>query len=312
MVAVARGGGGGGGYRSSTLSDGLRILTNTAVTMSRAYVAGIHLYHGSGTGIRVAARWSLEHDESANGSTRPDPWTFYEFAPLDVDTSNTQRSLALQAFQRAISVPRGAQIVALPLLLQGEVIGVFWLARRVDEPPFTSAEIDAFAVLGHHGTAAIERGLLLDSERRKRHEATVLLRLASAVNGASSLDDLMDVVASIAGEAVGADHVSLFVYDATQTSTVGMGHFIAEPGAGFRREPGRSKDALPPMEVPTEAEVIRMRQPLVRDSKSPFLINPPGDDWRSDVVVPLLAENAVQGVLYLDEHTRDRLFGPED
>ena len=302
-------------YRSTTLSDGLRILTNTAVTMARANVAGIHLYHGSGTGIRVAARWSLvreEHEELTNGSTRSDPWTFYEFAPLEADTSNTQRSLAQQAFQRAISVPRGAQIVALPLLLQGEVIGVFWLARGSDEPSFTRAEIDAFGILGLHGTAAIERGLLLDSERRQRHEATVLVRLASAVNGASSLDDLMDVVAGIAGEAVGADHVSLFVYDAAQTSTVGMGHFIAKPGAGFQREPGRPNDPLSPMEVPAEAEVIRTRQPLVRDAQSPFLFTPFGSDWRSDVVVPLVAENSVQGVMYLDEHTRDRLFGPED
>ncbi len=295
----------------NALPDVLRALTTTAATMTHAAAAGVYLYHDPGVGIRVAARWNRAA-AAEEGMDHDRDWAFYELTTLGMDVSGARRAEAQREFFRAIAIPRQERIVILPLLLRGEVIGGLWLARSADDPEFAPATLEAIGQLEHVGTAAIERGLLVDGERRQWHEASVLLRLAAAVNEAGSLDDLMALVARIAGEAVDADRVSVYVYDAANTRSIAATHYTGPAGSAPSTERMAMIDPLPPLSIPAEAEVIRTRQPLVRDVQTPFPDPYPVEGWRSDVIVPLLADNAVQGVFYVREFARPRPLGPED
>lgn len=298
--------------RTTRLPVVLHSLTTRSALATSADAAGIYLYGEDGIGIRIAARWNRQGTARNAPFGEDDRWTLYDLTPLGFDVTDHRREQAQREFSRAIALTGRAAVAVLPLVFEDEVIGCSWLARSPERPAFSAHELGLFSEFGQNSTVAIERALLVDGEQRQRHEASILLRLAAAMNETESLDDLMAMVAQAAGEAVGADRVSVYVYNETYTRTVGAAHYTGPGGARPAPERLAALDPLSPIEIPAEAEVIRTRKPLRRDAETLFPDPFPVDGWRTDILVPLLAENTVQGVFYARETARSRLFGPED
>lgn len=118
----------------------------------------------------------------------------------------------------------------------------------------------------------------------------------------------MTRIAEIAADAAGVDCAQAYAYDETRTRTVAAGMFGAHPD----RDRLSLVAALDPEALPAELHVIRSGQPLFRDRCTPFPDPCPPEDWHSDLVVPLLAAGAAQGVIYIRQRHQYRTFSRED
>jgi GAF domain-containing protein len=140
-----------------------------------------------------------------------------------------------------------------------------------------------------------------------RRQTAVLLKVASALNEVDSLDALMPTIAE-AAEAIGVDRASVYAYDESRTRTVASGLYGVTdppPSLSFLAD-------MTPAEVPAEAEVIRTGRPLYRTHETPFPDPVPAPDWRSDLLVPLVADGVTQGVLYVRQTDAERWFVPDE
>ncbi len=115
-------------------------------------------------------------------------------------------------------------------------------------------------------------------------------------------------IAEIAAGSVGVDCAQAYAYDETHTRTIAAGAY----GASVDQDRLALLASLDPHALPAEVHVIRSGQPLFRDRFTPFPDPCPPEDWQSDLVVPLLAAGAAQGVLYVRQRHQCRTFSRED
>jgi hypothetical protein len=147
-----------------------------------------------------------------------------------------------------------------------------------------------------------------DHARQQDRIGTALLNVAVAVSRVASLDALMEVIAAEAAEAVGANRAEVQAYDPTHQFSVASGLY----GFSYDESVIEQVNQSPPSMIPAEVEIARTKQPLHRDIRSPFRKQFSLKAWFADIVVPLIAEDAVEGVLYVWTHGAARRFTPDE
>lgn len=144
------------------------------------------------------------------------------------------------------------------------------------------------------------------TEQRNR-QTTALLAVAAALNRTSSLQELMPALAAASAQAVGCDRAEIHAYEQTQGQTIASGYY------GFTQPSEYQAVATSgPQVFDVEAEIIRTRRPLIRRPDTLFVPTTHIDGWVSDIVVPLVADDVTQGVLYVWAHDRDHVFDDDD
>jgi diguanylate cyclase (GGDEF)-like protein/PAS domain S-box-containing protein/putative nucleotidyltransferase with HDIG domain len=198
-------------------------------------------------------------------------------------------------------------VLLIPLLLGEECLGTLNLYAR--RPRLFPSQAVRFGLdLAAQTSQAIDRMRLAEAERRQRAHTAALLRVAAALNEAGSLGALMPTLAAVAAEAIGVDCAEVHAYDGASTGTVASGCH----GVAYEPELTSAINGLPPGRFPAEAEVIRTRRPLFRGVDTPFPPPFPPPGRRTDLVVPLVADGMTQGVLYVWETGRERLFTEDE
>ena len=214
-----------------------------------------------------------------------------------------RRTLANDDLAGTVPSNPEARSALAPLVVEGRVRGALWSMRLAADRPFGVADMTLLGDIGGQGGIAVDRAQTADREGRQRARVDALLRVTVALNEAGSLDALMTALADAAVVALGVDRAEVHAFDDTQTHTIASGYH----GFVYPADHAGAVDIVPPVAIPAEAEVIRTRRPLVRPADSPFISPFLIDGWRGDVIVPLVAADAAQGVLYVwsHEHARD-------
>lgn len=104
-------------------------------------------------------------------------------------------------------------LICVPLVVKGRIIGVLQALNKIDSPHFTEEDLAIFTAFSDVAAIAIHnRELFLDMQR-KAHEASALYRLSETINFCDTYDDLIRENVAIVSEVMQAKRVSVILKD---------------------------------------------------------------------------------------------------
>lgn len=205
---------------------------------------------------------------------------------------------------------RGSRVRALaaaPMKLRDDVVGVLATAGMDPSPPIGS-RLTGLEILASIAAVAIENDRLLRQERRRAHQAGVLLELAGIQD--LELRPFLLRVADAINAALGVDDTELVLLDGSGRQVICTGQ-----AGGVNGGSGCSDSALPhPLESSWAAEILATGQPLLCGdvTEDPRLHTEfAGSPVRSLLAVPIQVGGVRRGVLRVAT-THQGSFRPED
>jgi sigma-B regulation protein RsbU (phosphoserine phosphatase) len=274
--------------------------------------AALHLaaHYGLRTGKQSDTAWRLELTELLAFED-----LFLHRSPVVIHDAEADQRLADTGLPEL-----GFQsVLALPLLAQGEVLGIMLIDYRDDLFAYDTlgtVRDERLAIvqgIAHQAAAAIENGLLREAQEQEAYVSTALFQVAQTVASLSELDDILSAIVRMMPILVGVDCCILFLWDEE------AGCFRPSHAYGLARE---SEPALLAQHYrPGDFRLLDLtreeNQPLTRDTASPdgestteqdlmppqlaaLLGDSPGDGKRMSTF-PLAVKGEVLGVMLLKE-----------
>ncbi len=212
-------------------------------------------------------------------------------------------------FQLKDLVARDRSVIALPLQTQQRSIGVLWLGRAQH---FTAAEIELLQAVTDIVANAIHRTTLHEKTRRSAEQVATVAALGRAL---SSIFDPEEIYARLAQGVLDLLPDLAGVYLSTFDSQKKLISFVYGVLDGQRMD--FSSTAPVSLDSPwagSQAEVIRTHQPLIindlhsrrRVAQTGILSGTPAVKTQSGIYVPMLAQDEITGVLFVQSYRPDR------
>jgi GAF domain-containing protein len=195
-------------------------------------------------------------------------------------------------------------VLGIPLLREGNLVGVMLLLRRIARP-FTARQIELATTFADQAVIAIENVRLFDEVQARTRELAqsveelqALGEVSQAVNSTLDLETVLATIVAKAVQLSNTDAGVIYVYDELdQTLRVRATYGLSdELVAAIRFQPAGASDAL--------RQAIQDRQPLeiadIRDEPpSPVREIAMRAGFRSRLVVPLVGADKVVGALVI-------------
>jgi serine phosphatase RsbU (regulator of sigma subunit)/putative methionine-R-sulfoxide reductase with GAF domain len=184
------------------------------------------------------------------------------------------------------------EMVILPLLAQGELLGTMLVDYAGRTHPFTDRMIDMLTGIANQAAMVIHAARLVQAQQEEAYVSMALLQVAEVVNRSTDLEETMGAIARITPMLVGVEACAILLRDQT------TGDFVPFQQYGLPRE---AQDAFWQLRWTQDAFPLRQ---LVGDP--PFLIlQDRGDDeqatslWGQDSVLalPLSTKSGIQGIM---------------
>ena len=151
----------------------------------------------------------------------------------------------------AVKISGGRSMIGVPLMREGEPIGVIGLARtRVDS--FTQREIELVTTFADQAVIAIENARLFEAEQQRTRELTESLEKQTATS------EILRIISSSPGELEPVFEAILA--KATRICSAMFGVLFASEGGGFR--------SVAIHGAPTAYTEARRREPVVRPDRN--------------------------------------------
>ncbi|RMG91999.1 MAG: GAF domain-containing protein [Chloroflexi bacterium] len=107
-------------------------------------------------------------------------------------------------------------LLAVPLVLDDRPIGAMNV-QTVQPHAFTGDEIEVLSLIGDLAAGALVKAQLYDQQRQQIEEMRALAQVSEVVTSPQYLDDMLDVVTSMAAQTMGAAVCSIFLLDESGT-----------------------------------------------------------------------------------------------
>src|SRR6266850_1055355 len=245
----------------------------------------------------LSMAWSLLHHRHAMGPLRPH------------STPGTHEPDTLRARLRHLEQAPDRAILAVPLLTQDRLIGVL-AARNATGSVFDARAVQMAEALADQAALTLEHARLFADEEHRRREAEILAELARTIGGTLDLETVLRRVTEAAQELCrsegaviglrvpGSDAVRLRYGTAAWYGT--LADTCIEPGRGLgglvlvERRPMRTSDYL--------------RDPRIGDHYQQRIRRL---GIHAQMAVPVLIEDRVEGLLYVDNRAA-RAFTDQD
>ncbi len=191
--------------------------------------------------------------------------------------------------------------LAAPLLLEDQALGVI-VCLDPDPEQYDDESISVMEVFAEYISTAIENTRLYSVAHDQAWITTVLLQVAEATQSITTLDDLLETIASILPGLIGANACAIFLWEPSIES------FYYEASSGFDDEQVdrlQAWDASPVANAATK-QLLESRGPVILDDE----IIPaetaatifPDYDFDNDVLIlfPLLGRSTLTGAILVD------------
>lgn len=191
------------------------------------------------------------------------------------------------------------ELLLLPLLTQGELLGALMVDYAGMSHPFTERVINMLMGIGNQAAMVIHSAQLVQAQQEEAYVSTALLQVAESVSRSVDLSDSLSAIVRITPLLVGVEVCAVFVRDHAS------GEFLAGEQYGLGREQAAAFADLR----------LTGDQPIVRDllAGEPF-VAVAGDAHDADAValaavfgseqpllaLPLISKADVVGVLVVD------------
>jgi signal transduction histidine kinase len=180
---------------------------------------------------------------------------------------------------------------AVPLLHQGEILGILWVANRRSDP-FTEEQVETLSTLASHAATALKNARLHDAAVRRGEELAALLRATQTVMAGLDLKVILERIVTEASRIAGVPHVTAYLADREAG--------ILRPGATTG---GRLPDHFEiPLGTSFSGTAATTGQPLfvadTRDDPRKMLTDRDrGFDLRTYLGLPIMVRGEAVGVL---------------
>jgi signal transduction histidine kinase len=288
--------------RSPTeLQPVLDLIVETAARLCLADLAYIFKLEAGKFGLAAAKNADEEHVQYlARHPPSLERGSLTGRVALDRMTIHVRDVVADREYTRWDSQKRSnyRSLLGVPLLRQGEPIGVIMLVRRV-VMPFTDKQIELVATFADQAVIAIENTRLFDEVQARNRDLTALSDVGRAVSSTLDLKVVLKTIVDRAVELSGTDAGSIFYYR-QELGRFELGEtsgLDAEVVAKFRKLDiaagqtglGEAITKRLPLQVP---DVMKRRNNALRDAALEAGLH-------AALVVPLLGSEGALGTLVL-------------
>ena len=162
----------------------------------------------------------------AHGLTREQKKLFstLRFAPGDAlaldEVRLTKSPRILSGDELASSMPSTMiemfdirNLLILPLLARGKVVGVMLVGYIEESAGFTARKVSMISGIANQAAIAIENAQLYAAQQEEAYVSTALLQVAEAVGSRTDLEDILSTVVRITPILVGVKRCTIFLWD---------------------------------------------------------------------------------------------------
>ena len=272
----------------------------TAARLCNADMAGLMAREGEV--FRVRAEYGVSPQWSA--VTRARTWkpgrdTTTERALLErqvVHVSDIAADAEHPHHPEAVTVGKIRTLVSVPLLREGEPLGVITLGRQRVEP-FTDKQIQLVRTFADQAVIAMENARLITETREALEQQTATAEVLGVINASpGDLAPVFDAILEKAHDLCGAAHGSLMTYDGEFFRAAAL-HDMAEPLASWLREPFRAAPGDVRERLLHGERFIHIPDIAVPDAAQPENQAALDAGVRTLLIVPLRKDDALLGYI---------------
>ena len=203
--------------------------------------------------------------------------------------------------------------LTVPLLSERGLLGVMTLDETERERGFSAEEERLAASIGEQAAVALDNARVHREQEERSRWLEALVEAGRTVTSRLDIDQLLDDVARLAGEALRAPAVCLYEYDAERRVAITRSRYGA-PGVGRVEAPGAEYDIK---ESPDDLRVLEGGEVFVETISDPGLHENVRRSMESDgektlANVPLRFAGEPLGMLVLIETENERVFSSEE
>jgi len=222
---------------------------------------------------------------------------------------------ALDERNRRSMIENGEKaMLTVPLVYEGEPIGLLVFIETEAERRFTKEEHELAAALGEQAAAAIHHAKLLEQSERQNRQLGLLLESTRAISTSVELDEVLAIVARTTAEALGAEQCQIQEYDAAANTVTPIAFWQRHTE---RPEPDSMHRTFSLADEPEERAFLEAKQVVRQLYSDPELAGPTraimdkyGD--LSYLNVPLVFGDQSFGVMVLVETEVERRWSDEE
>ncbi|HJW75099.1 MAG TPA: diguanylate cyclase [Thermoleophilia bacterium] len=198
-----------------------------------------------------------------------------------------------------------------PLVFGDEVIGVLGLVENRAVRRFSEEDGELFRRLAVPAAIAIHNARLYGEQQERNRHIASLVESSRAMSSSFVLEEVLDLVARQAGEALGSDECEIYEFDAEADTLVSR--------SSFSREPTRERDDIgtvyPLDDHPTDRAIIKEGRVVEETIGDPGLASDTRAfmeerRYQTCLNVPLVFRGEPVGLLVLFETGAERHFTP--
>ncbi len=192
-------------------------------------------------------------------------------------------------------------VLAVPIKLRGEVIGVLDLQATEESRRWTDEEVAMVAAVADQMALALENARLLEAERDQRQVSEALREAAVALSSTLEFDDLVQRILEQISRVVPGDASNLMLIEGDEVRVVGRRGYEHFQFVDLLRERRVPRDTLNTLRKMAETG----RPVVIPDTASdPDWRLLPGSEWiRSYVGAPIQVRGEIIGLLNVDSAT---------
>jgi class 3 adenylate cyclase/putative methionine-R-sulfoxide reductase with GAF domain len=227
--------------------------------------------------------------------------TLLERQTVQIADITTDREYALSA---AASVGKIRTVIGVPLLREGDPMGVMQLARSRNEP-FTERQIELIGTFADQAAIAIENARLLNELRQRTSDLAESLEQQTASanvldvisRSASDLHTVFDTMAESSVRLCGADRAFIYQFDGELLRMKSFYNASPELAEWVKGHPVRPGNHLTTARAALHRRTIHI--PDVRADPDYFQGGALVEPFRTVLAVPILRSNDLLGVIMI-------------